>query len=71
MNLERDFRRFTVVLSIVSVSLGIIPAVLLGHWLLFLGATGAFVAMLWAGYYVMDKLYRKYGGSDNSSADQG
>ena len=68
MNMEGDFLRLTVVLSIVSL-LGIIPAFWLGHWLLFLGGAGAFVGMIWAGFYGVrwiEKLYRKYGGSEDS-----
>lgn len=53
MNLEQDFRRLVVILSVASLGIGMIPAFLLGRWLFFLGVAGAFVACLWAGFYAM------------------
>ncbi len=61
MNVERNFRRLAVILSVASLGIGTIPAFLLGHWLFFLGGVGAFVACLWVAYFMARRLERIHG----------
>lgn len=60
---ERNFRLLVVILSVVSIVIGIIPALLIGHWLLFLGSVGVFVAWLWIAYLMarrMEWIHKKW-----------
>jgi hypothetical protein len=60
-SVERNFRRLVVILSVASLGFGLIPALLIGHWLLFLGSAGAFVAWLWIAYLMARRLERIHG----------
>jgi len=53
---ERNFRLLVIILSVVSIVFGIIPALLIGHWLLFLGSVGIFVAWLWVAYLMARRM---------------
>ncbi|NJD68076.1 MAG: hypothetical protein C3F12_11345 [Candidatus Methylomirabilota bacterium] len=55
-SVERNFRRLVIILSGVALVLGMIPAFLIGHWLFFLGCTGAFIAWLWVAYLMARRL---------------
>ncbi|MDE2181362.1 MAG: hypothetical protein KGJ40_11045, partial [candidate division NC10 bacterium] len=55
-SVERNFRRLVVILSVVSLVIGMIPAFLIGHWLFFLGCVGAFVIWLWVAYFMARRL---------------
>lgn len=55
-SVERNFRLLVIILSVVAIVFGMIPAFLVGHWLFFMGAVGAFVVWLWIAYLMARRL---------------
>jgi 1,4-dihydroxy-2-naphthoate octaprenyltransferase len=55
-SVERNFRRLVMILCVVSLGFGMIPAFLVGHWLFFLGCVGIFWGLLWTGYMMARRL---------------